>query len=68
MYVGLVLIKVSITGKPVCIAINYLAAALSSATQPAMLPEFGGKWVTECLNYRFPMLTLLCAGYRVKLI
>ena len=39
-------------------------AALSSATQFAMPPEFGRKWGTECLNIR----DLVCAGYSVKLI
>ena len=43
-------------------------AALSSATQHAMPPEFGRKWGTECLNNRFPLPTLLYAGYSVKLI
>ena len=43
------------------------SAALSSATQHAMPPEIGGKWRTECLNTRFPLLTLLCAGYSVNL-
>ena len=33
-----------------------------------MPPEFGGKWGTEFLNTRFPLPTLLCAGYSVKLI
>ena len=28
-----------------------------------MPSEFGGKWETECLNIRFPLSTLLCAGY-----
>ena len=45
-----------------------LSAALSSATQHAMPPEFGRKWGTECLNTRFPLPTLLCAGNSVKLI
>ena len=45
-----------------------LSAALSSATQHAMPPEFGRKWGTECLKTRFPLPTLLCAGYSVKLI
>ena len=31
-------------------------------------PEFGRKWGTECLNTRFPLPTLLCAGHSVKLI
>ena len=31
------------------------SAALSSATQHAMPPEFGRKWRTECLNIRFPL-------------
>ena len=43
------------------------SAALSPATQHAMPPEFGRKWGTECLNTMFPLPTLLCAGYRVKL-
>ena len=38
------------------------------ATQHAMPPEFGRKWETECLNNRFPLPTLLYAGYSVKLI
>ena len=42
-------------------------AALNSATQHAMPPEIGGKWGTEGLNTRFPLPTLLCAGYSVKL-
>ena len=45
-----------------------LSAALSSATQHAMPPEFGRKWGTECLNITFPLPTLLCVGYSVKLI
>ena len=44
------------------------SAALSSATLHAMFPEIGGKWGTECLNTRFLLPTLLCAGYSVKLI
>ena len=40
-------------------------AALSSATQHAMPPEFGRKWGTECLNTTFQPI-LLCAGYNVK--
>ena len=48
--------------------VSKLSAALSSATQHAMPPEFSRKWGTECLNTRFPLATLLCAGYSVKLI
>ena len=48
--------------------LKFILAALSSATQHAMPPEFGRKWRTECLNTRFPLPTLLCAGYSVKLI
>ena len=44
------------------------SAALSSATQHAMPSELGGKWGTEWLNTRFPLPTLLCAEYSVKLI
>ena len=48
--------------------VSRLSAALSSATQHAMPPESGRKWATECLNTRFPLPILLCAGYSVKLI
>ena len=41
---------------------------LSFATQHAMPPKFDGKWETECLNTKFPLVTLLCAGYSVMLI
>ena len=44
-----------------------LCAALSSATQHVMPPEFSEKWGTEKLYIRFPLLTLLCAAYSVKL-
>ena len=44
------------------------SAALSSALRNALPRKFGGKWGTECLNTRFPLPTLLCAGYSVKLI
>ena len=37
--------------------------ALSSATQHAMPPEFGGKWETDCFNTCFNM----CTGYSVIL-
>ena len=43
-------------------------AALSSATQHAMPPESGTKWETECLNTKFPLPTLPCAGFSMKLI
>ena len=36
------------------------SAALSTATQHAMPPEFGGKWGTECLNSRFPYYLPCC--------
>ena len=36
--------------------------SLWSTTQQAMLLELGGKWGTECLDARFPLPTLLCAG------
>ena len=45
--------------------VSRLSAALSSATQHPMPPEFGRKWGTECVNTRFPLPTLLCAGYSV---
>ena len=48
--------------------VSRLSAVLSSVTQHAMPPEFGRKWGTECLNTKFPLPTLLCAGYSVKLI
>ena len=34
---------------------------VSSVTQHAMPPEFGGKWETDCLNAWFPLLSLLRA-------
>ena len=37
------------------------SAALSSATQHAMPPEFGRKLGTKCLNTMFPLPILLCA-------
>ena len=43
------------------------SAALNSATQHVIPPEFGRKWGTECLNTKFPLPTLLCAEYSVKL-
>ena len=48
--------------------VSMQSASLSSATQHAVPPELGGKWGTECLNTRFPLPNLLCAGYSVKLI
>ena len=48
--------------------VSRLSAAMSSETQHAMPPEFGTKWGTECLNTRFHLPTLLCAGYSVKQI
>ena len=51
------------------------SAALSSATQHAMPPEFSAKWRTQSLNTRFPLPTwLLCigiqseAGFNIKVI
>ena len=32
--------------------------ALSSATQHVLLPQFDGKWETECLNNWFPLSTV----------
>ena len=43
--------------------VSRLSATLSSATQHAMCVHS-----TECFNFRFPLPTLLCAGYSVKLI
>ena len=48
--------------------VSMQSAALSSATQHAMPPDFGEKWGMEYLTTRFPLPTLLCAGYSVKLI
>ena len=47
--------------------VSRYSAALSFAIQHAIPPEFGGKWETECVNTRFPLPTVLCAGYSVKL-
>ena len=48
--------------------ISRTIAALSSAIQHAMPPKFGRKWGMECLNIRFPLPTLMCAGYSLKVI
>ena len=50
------------------VLVSKQSAALSSAIQHAMPPEFGREWGTECLNTRFPLPTLLRAGYSVNLI
>ena len=50
------------------LSLSRQSAAMSSATQHTMPPKFGGKWGTACLNTGFPLPTLLCAGYSVKLI
>ena len=39
--------------------------ALISVTQHEMPAVFGEKWETKCLYTRFPLPTLLCAGYSV---
>ena len=44
------------------------SATFISTTQNSMPPEFDRKWGTKCLNTRFPLPTLLCSGYSVKLI
>ena len=44
------------------------SAAMSSVTQYAIPLEFGGEWRTECLNTRFPLTILLCAGYSMKFL
>ena len=41
---------------------------MSSTTQHTMPPEFDGRWGTMCLNTEFPLPTMLCAGYSVKLL
>ena len=43
------------------------SAALSPAAQHAMSREFDGKGETECLNTRFTLPIMMCAGYSVKL-
>ena len=43
------------------------SAALSSAIQLAMAPELDGRLRTG-INTRFPLPTLLFAGYSVKLV
>ena len=48
--------------------VSRTSAALRSATHHVMPSEFGRKWGTECLNTRFPLPPLQCAGYSVKLI
>ena len=41
---------------------------LSTVNTQYLYLGLGGKWETECLNTRFPLPTLLCAGYSMKLI
>ena len=48
--------------------VSWQSAALSSDTQYVMSSKLGGKWGTKCLNTEFPLSTLLCEGYNVKLI
>ena len=38
-------------------------AALNSTTQHTVPHKFSGKWETQCINTRFPLFTLLYAGY-----
>ena len=52
---------------PFFYALVWQRAALSSATQHATPPEFGGKWGTKCISTRCLLPTLLCAGYSVTL-
>ena len=40
------------------------SAALSSATQHTIPKKFGGKWGTEYLNTKFPLLTMMCDDIR----
>ena len=48
--------------------VSRLSAALSSASQHAMPPEFGGKWETKCPNTTFLLPTLLCARFCYNII
>ena len=43
-------------------------AALSSAIQHALSPDFGEKQGMECLNTRFLQPTLMCAKYNVHVV
>ena len=49
----------------ILVLVTIYSSALSSATQHAMPPEFGANWVTECLNSRIPVPTLLYVRYSV---
>ena len=44
------------------------SAALSSLTQQATPLKFFEKWWLECPNTKFPLPTLVFAGYRMRLI
>ena len=46
--------------------VSMQSAALSSTTEHAIPPEFGGKWGTNCLSTMFPLPTLLCLGYKIQ--
>ena len=50
-----------------CALVNRQTAALSSATQYTTPQKFDKTWGTMCPNTRFPVPTLLCAKYNVKL-
>ena len=43
------------------------SVAMSSTAHQTRSPEFGGNQGTECLNTSFPLFTLLCTRYSMKL-
>ena len=47
--------------------IPFLRPGVEAKARP-MAPEYDKKWETECLNTRFPLPILMCAGYSLKLI
>ena len=55
-------------GNKIFIIIISLPLCRDKARHAQMPPEFSLKWGTECLNTRFPLPTLVRAGYSVKLI
>ena len=46
----------------------FLRSGVKARDGEFVSPELDGKWGTECLNIKFPLPTLLCAGCSVKLI
>ena len=67
LYATRIVLRTMLKKKTNLANITCIIEASSGAGAQNVPPEIGGKWGTECLNTRFPLPTLLCAGYCVKL-